>query len=98
VEDHNLGVPAGSSRHDRVLRDALETMAVRGSPELRELATEVLAGRTTLRQAMLSGAYSEQVAAAGERFAAWYSNLDPAERETYLAAGRAALRTDDADG
>jgi hypothetical protein len=98
VEDNDIGVPAGSSRRARVLRDALETMARDGSPELRELATEVLAGRTTLRQAMLSGAYSEQVAAAGERFAAWYNDLDPAERQTYLDAGRAALRGEDARG
>jgi hypothetical protein len=82
----------------QAVRGALEIMAGSDSPELRELATEVLAGRTTLRRAMLSGAYRDQVSTAGERFAEWYCELDPAEREACVAAGRAALRDSAAPG
>jgi hypothetical protein len=91
MRDDPFGLVRDDPRLARVLRRAFEGMAEAGPPELRELAAEVLAGRTTLRQAMLSGAYREQVATAGARFAAWYQALDPAEREACRAAGRATL-------
>jgi hypothetical protein len=54
------GIARGDPAAYQLLRSSLQRLAEgAGGSDLQEMAREVLAGRVTLRKAMLSGAYAE---------------------------------------
>lgn len=65
-------VAHGNPGREERLRSALTRLAAgAGGPDLREMAAEVLAGRVTLRGAVLSGAYCEALRPAVEQLMQW---------------------------
>jgi hypothetical protein len=77
----------------RLLRDSLRRLADQdGATELRDLARDVLAGRTTLRQAALSEAYGPALFRRGGEYARRFRELDADERERLAEEGARRLR------
>ncbi|MFB9905301.1 hypothetical protein [Allokutzneria oryzae] len=76
----------------KLLRNGLEQMATGAAgPELRDLATGVLAGRGDLRKLMTSSAYEEAINTRAADFMQWYGQLSDVEREKHSARGEAYL-------
>ncbi|MGW0560769.1 hypothetical protein ACWDZ4_09040 [Streptomyces sp. NPDC003016] len=76
----------------RVLRKSLEELASgRGGDALREMAQEVLSGRTSLRDAVNVSAYSEQLVAQAAPMAEKWAALSEAEREALAAEGERSM-------
>lgn len=74
------------------MRRLLEHLSRDSADErLREMATGVLRGETTLAAAAGSATYGEAVRGPAAEFAAWYSSLTGSERAEHVAAVRAAL-------
>jgi hypothetical protein len=87
-----LDVSRGDPGRARMLRESLRRLADHGEqPELREMARDVLAGRTTLRAAMQAQAYRGPLGEQVTKFLDWYRNLSPEERTRQEAAGRQQL-------
>lgn len=75
VDDELLNIARGDGERHRLLRESLERLANGAAgPELQEMAREVVAGRVTLRRAMLSGAYSEAWGPHVDRLIRWHDN------------------------
>ncbi|MET7483182.1 hypothetical protein [Streptomyces sp. NPDC005538] len=88
-----MDITGGDQARARSLRKALQTLAHDRAPDdpLREMAREVLNGRTGLREAARVPAYAE---ALGDRVARGfreYNSLSPEERGNQEAAARAYL-------
>ncbi len=65
LDEKLRGIARGDPAAYRLLRSSLQRLAEgAGSSDLQEMAREVLAGRVTLRKALLSGAYAEGVSPA----------------------------------
>jgi hypothetical protein len=87
-----LEVSRGDPGRARLLRESLRRLADQGDqPELRELARDVLGGRTTLRAAMESPAYRGALGQRMDAFLDWYRKLSPEERKAQEKAGREQL-------
>jgi hypothetical protein len=70
-----------SEAHKAVVRRQLAQLAEQDErPGLRDLARDVLAGRTDLRGALLGPRYEEALNHAMGQFSGWYQNLTPEER------------------
>ncbi|MGX6606540.1 hypothetical protein ACWKSP_31120 [Micromonosporaceae bacterium Da 78-11] len=79
--DHELRQIAGNPRITRAVKSSLEHLSTEtASPELAEMARELLAGRTDLRAAASSSAYATQLTEAAEGFRKWQADLSPEER------------------
>src|SRR5690348_8113189 len=74
AEMHDIA--RGDPDRYRLLLESLRRLAegVAG-PDLREMAREVLAGRLTLRRAVLSGAYAEAWRPHAERLIGWQAHM-----------------------
>ncbi|MFG2782649.1 hypothetical protein ACGFY7_33020 [Streptomyces prunicolor] len=88
-----MDITGGDQARARSLRKALQKLADDRAPDdpLRELAREVLSGRTGLREAARVPAYAE---ALGDRMVQGfreYDSLSPGERVDQEAAARAYL-------
>jgi len=87
-----LDIARGDPGRARLLTESLRHLAEQDArPELRELAQQVLAGRSTLRQTMMSGVYREALGQRMDVFLQWYRGLTPQERARQEAAGREQL-------
>ncbi|MBT2505935.1 hypothetical protein J7I98_08515 [Streptomyces sp. ISL-98] len=76
----------------RVLRKSLEELASgRGGDALKEMAREVLSGRTSLRDAVNISAYSDQLVAQAAPMAEKWAALSEAEREALAAEGERSM-------
>jgi hypothetical protein len=91
VDADLLALTHGDPARARVLREALQHLRRDNQPELRELAEEVLAGRTRVRAAMLSDTYAGALAERREAFVDWYKQLSPAELQQQRDEARAQL-------
>jgi hypothetical protein len=80
--DAQLSEMAGNPRVAAAIKNHLERLSRGGGgPELAEMASDLLEGRTSLREVGKSEAYAQQFAAATGRFLTWYTELTPEERE-----------------
>ncbi len=76
----------------RVLRKSLEELASgRGGEALKEMAREVLSGRSGLRDAVNVSAYSDQLVAQAAPMAEKWAALSEAEREALAAEGERSI-------
>jgi hypothetical protein len=76
LDDELRSIARGDAAKEQLLRDSLRRLAEGAAgPELREMAHEVMAGRVTLRQAMLSRVYSEALWPYAERLLRWREDL-----------------------
>jgi hypothetical protein len=73
----------------RLLREGLEEQAKDDSdPLARDMARDVLAGNTTLYQAIESSVYGELFAQRVQEYVTWWNELPESERERLYAEGR----------
>ncbi|MFC0006579.1 hypothetical protein [Micromonospora siamensis] len=82
------GSPAVAEEVRRGLRRLADGAA---SPELAEMARDVLAGRVNVRAAAGSEALADQMSEAIGRFQQWQAELTEEEGEQFLADARARL-------
>ncbi|MCK2236588.1 MULTISPECIES: hypothetical protein [unclassified Crossiella] len=76
----------------QALRQSLERLAGgAGGSALADMASDVLAGRTDLRSAVLSGTYTEALNSRMQQFSSWYQNLSDQEKEEQAERARAHL-------
>ncbi len=81
----------------RVLRKSLEELASgRGGEALKEMAQEVLSGRSGLRDAVEVSAYSDQLVAQAAPMAEKWAALSEAEREALAAEGERSMAEEQA--
>ncbi|MEU4219606.1 hypothetical protein [Actinoplanes sp. NPDC026623] len=80
--DHELQQMTSNPRVAKATKEALNRLrqGVAG-PELAEMATEVLEGRTDLRTIGRSSVYAAQLTEAAEGFREWHAHLSPEERD-----------------
>ncbi|MBB1251818.1 hypothetical protein H3146_00335 [Streptomyces sp. OF3] len=94
VDESELMDITGDPAHARVLRESLEKLADGVAGEtLREFATEVLAGRVALRDAVRVPAYGDALVAGGRAFHDEWSRLSEAERQLLAAEGDRLLES-----
>ncbi|MFI7426098.1 hypothetical protein ACIBPB_03855 [Micromonospora sp. NPDC049836] len=74
-------IAGNDPRRAQALRDSLHRLADSPQPELRELARGILKGDISLRAAALTSTYGGAVGEAFGSFWAYYSQLDPEERQ-----------------
>ncbi|KKK03061.1 hypothetical protein [Micromonospora sp. HK10] len=74
-------IAGNDPRRLKALRDSLHRLADSPQPELRELAHGILKGDMPLRTAGLTSTYGGAVGEAFGSFWAYYSQLDPEERQ-----------------
>ncbi|MFI7575783.1 hypothetical protein [Micromonospora sp. NPDC049497] len=79
--DHQDDITDGDEQRTRALRRVLDQLARSDSPLLREMATAVLDGRLTLRQAATSEPYGTELTAPFQTFWSRYQEMTPEERE-----------------
>jgi hypothetical protein len=76
-----LGGMALTEAHKAAVRKQLALLAAQDKhPGLRDMAKDVLAGKTDLRGAMLSPRHSDVLDEAMSQFSQWYRNLTPDQR------------------
>ncbi|MBB1245769.1 hypothetical protein GL263_19725 [Streptomyces durbertensis] len=94
VDETELLEITGDPARARVLRESLERLAdgIAGDT-LREFATEVLAGRVALRDAVRVPAYGDALVAGGRAFQDEWSRLSEAERQHLAAEGERLLES-----
>lgn len=81
VDDELLRM-TGNQRLTEALRNGLRQLSRSTTqPELAEMATELLAGRTTIRELGQSTVYATQLENAVSQFKAWERELSADERE-----------------
>lgn len=72
-----------------VLRKQLEALAEHSAyPGIRDMARDVLAGKTDLRGAMLGGRYEQAINEGAREFSSWYRGLSDEERAEQERQGR----------
>jgi hypothetical protein len=80
---------ASSQAEKAVLRKQLETLVEHSAyPGIRDMARDVLDGRTDLRGAMLGARYEQAVNEAAREFSSWYRGLSDQERAEQVCQGR----------
>jgi hypothetical protein len=79
----------GLDRRQRLLLKQLA--ADEQNPVLAELARELIAGRTTPAEVLVSRAYDEALGPGAEALTAWYAGASEEDREAAAAQGRAEL-------
>ncbi|MFC7278567.1 hypothetical protein ACFQS1_31700 [Paractinoplanes rhizophilus] len=80
--DRDLAEMAGNPRVAAEIKHHLQRLSRGvGGPELAEMASDLLDGRTSLREVGKSEVYADQFAAATRRFLNWYNELTPEECE-----------------
>ncbi|GIE31907.1 hypothetical protein Ait01nite_049520 [Actinoplanes italicus] len=82
---------ASDPRLARVLRSSLTRIADGPDGPMREMAREVLAGRTDLRTALREPAYGEHLGAAFGRFWTDFQAMSPDERDRLVKDTRQKL-------
>jgi hypothetical protein len=76
----------------RMLRTSLRVLAEgEAGPELQEMARDVLSGRVSLREALMSSAYSGALRRQAEQGMRQLNAMPAEEREALLESGREAL-------
>jgi hypothetical protein len=80
---------ASSQAEKAVLRKQLETLVEHSAyPGIRDMARDVLDGRTDLRGAMLGSRYEQAINEAAREFSSWYRGLSDEERAEQVRQGR----------
>jgi hypothetical protein len=93
VERDLLAVAHGDPATAKTLRQSLDRMTTGAvGEELGEMAREILAGRITLREAVLSSDYGAHVHNGFERFLDYYRQLDTEQQGELRDSGRAHLQ------
>lgn len=78
-----------SQTEKAMLRKQLDRLVESSAyPSIRDLASDVLAGRADLRGALLGSRYEQAVNEATREFSSWYQNLSDEEREEQVRRGR----------
>ncbi|MBB2946745.1 hypothetical protein FB565_006513 [Actinoplanes lutulentus] len=90
MSDEILDIAQGDARLANRLREILESLADRGSDQMREMAREVLGGRS-LREMAASSVYGDEVGVAFGDFWARYQELSPVEQAEWEETGRTHL-------
>jgi hypothetical protein len=90
VDQHDPFAGMVLSQKEKVaLRKQLETMVEHSAyPGIRDMARDVLAGRTDLRGAMLGSRYEQTINEAAREFSSWYRGLSDEERAEQVRQGR----------
>ncbi|MEU4619607.1 hypothetical protein AB0G04_06480 [Actinoplanes sp. NPDC023801] len=89
--DDSLRDVAGDARLARLLRTSLTRIADGPDGPMREMAREVLAGRTDLRTALREPAYGEPLGAAFDRFWGDFRAMSQDERDQLVKDTRQRL-------
>ena len=90
VERELLDLAHGNRGQANLVAGVLRQLADQDlEPDLREMAHEVLDGRTTLRKAVTSGAYSAALTPQLDAFLQWYRQAGPEERQAQMDVARA---------
>lgn len=98
VDDSEFLDIAPDPAEARLLRKALQQLADGGAGEaLQEMAREVLAGRTGLREAVTIPAYAEQLTAKARVFQEEWDQKTDEEREAWAAEGRQRIEQERAE-
>ncbi|QGN46423.1 hypothetical protein ACN26Y_09080 [Micromonospora sp. WMMD558] len=82
-------IAAGDHHRSQALRDALTRLANGPNDVLREMATGVLNGDISLRDAVATDTYAAELTKPFEAFWARYEEMTPEEREQLAAQGTA---------
>jgi hypothetical protein len=78
-----------SQAEKAVLRKQLETLVEHSAyPGIRDMARDVLTGRTDLRGAMLGSKHEQTINEAAREFSSWYRGLSDEERAEQVRQGR----------
>ncbi|MEV0882119.1 hypothetical protein AB0I85_30360 [Micromonospora echinofusca] len=95
-EQQFLDITEGSRGLAKLLHASLARLrdGVAGD-DLQELARDVLAGRTDLREVAASDAYGTALLDRYHRFSEWEASLDPEERQRLAAEATAAAENFD---
>ena len=84
--DAELGQMASNPRLARAIRNGLEKVSAGAAgPVMAEMANELLAGRTSLREIGRGSVYAGQFTEARDKFQEWSSKLTPEERDKLIA-------------
>lgn len=84
-----LDMSQGDPAQAKLLRKSLETLAAgHGGDALKEMASDVLAGRSSLREAANVSAYSDQLIEQAAPMAEKWASMSEAERDAAAAEGR----------
>ncbi|MDI3417271.1 hypothetical protein [Streptomyces luteolus] len=87
-----LDMSQGDPAQARLLRKSLETLAAgHGGDTLKEMAQEVLSGRSSLREAANVSAYSEGLIEQAQPMTEKWASMSDVEREEVAAEGRRAI-------
>ncbi|MDQ8701996.1 hypothetical protein RCO28_05755 [Streptomyces sp. LHD-70] len=87
-----LDMSQGDPAQARLLRKSLETLAAgHGGDALKEMAREVLSGRSSLREAANVSAYSEGLIEQARPMTEKWASMSDVEREEVAAEGRRAI-------
>jgi hypothetical protein len=90
-----LEMSQGDPAQARLLRKSLETLAAgHGGDTLKEMAQEVLSGRTGLREAANVSAYSDQLIEQATPMLEKWDSLSEAQREELAAEGRREIEAE----
>ncbi|NBE51346.1 hypothetical protein GUY60_07895 [Streptomyces sp. YC537] len=82
----------GDPAQAKMLRKSLETLAAgHGGDALKEMAQDVLAGRSSLREAANVSAYSDQLIEQARPMTDKWVSMSEAERDAVAAEGRRAI-------
>ena len=74
--------------HKAAVRKQLTTLAAQNEqPALRQLATDVLAGKLDLRGSVLGPRYTEMLNESTQRYSNWYRSLSAEERASQESGG-----------
>jgi hypothetical protein len=84
----------GDPARGRQIRRALERLRDSPDPRLRELATEILAGRRDVRSVVRDTAFNEALTTRITRFWSEYHDLGDEERAALLRTGQAQRERD----
>jgi hypothetical protein len=96
--DAELGQMASNPRLARAIRNGLEKLSAGAAgPVMAEMANELLAGRTSLREIGRGSVYAGQLTEARGKFQEWSSKLTPEERDK-LIADTGAVVADQGEG
>jgi hypothetical protein len=94
--DRDLADMAGNPRVAAAIKSHLQRLSRgAGGPELAEMASDLLDGRTSLREVGKSEVYAEQFTAATGRFLTWFTELTPEEREELSRKAREEFESED---
>lgn len=94
--DRQLAEMTDNPQVARAIKDSLRKLSKGAAgPELAEMATEVLNGRTDLRGLAKTSVYGSPLAEGVDRFRQWEAEASPEERRRVAEQTRMALEPDD---